>query len=68
MCFIKSPKISMPQEILQEDSVQRHTADSALTKNSARTPLQSAYVQNIKTSPVGLSEDAAVQKKTLLGE
>ncbi len=65
MCFAKStPKIdSTPQE-----SVVRHEADASLTKNSSNSEKQGGFKENIKTSALGLEDNANTEKKTLLGE
>lgn len=67
MCFVKSPKISEP-EVVEQDMVQRHQADASLTKSVSQNRIGSGFAQNVKTSPLGLSNEANVQKKTLLGE
>lgn len=66
MCFIKSPKIE-PVDVQPQEKVQRHQADASATKTSKSTN-ESAYKQNIKTSPLGLEEEQPDNKKTLLGE
>lgn len=64
MCFTKSsPVVSEPQ-----DSVVQHEADASLTKNSKNATSASAFQENIKTSPIGLEDNANTKKKTLLGE
>ena len=68
MCFIRSKKSgpSVPDEVEQEQVV-RHQADASLTK-TAMDEGQAGYKGNIKTSVIGLSDDAVTNKKTLLGE
>lgn len=70
MCFIKSPKIEEvnPATVEEEKSIVKQTqADASLTK-STNKPKTSGYLDDLRTSPVGLNEPAQVQKKTLLGE
>ena len=66
MCFAKSSPapvvVSEPK-----DPVIRHEADASLTKNS-KNNIQSGFQQNVKTSALGLDEQAKTSKKTLLGE
>ena len=64
MCFVKS---SAPAVVPQEEVV-RHEADASLTKNSSNNSVQKGFVQNIKTSALGLEDQAKTTKKTLLGE
>lgn len=64
MCFIKSPKTT---QIQQEPIAELKEANASISKNSSGQNRQSA-LQNIKTSPIGLTDEAKVQKKTLLGE
>ena len=68
MCFIKS-KIKTPkvQKKVQQKSVVRHQADAEATKLSTDDN-KIGYKQNIKTSIVGLTDDAITNKKTLLGD
>jgi len=64
MCFIKTsaPKISSePTEI-----VERHEANATLTKNSNQN--LKGYQENLKTTPIGLEDNANTKRKTLLGE
>ncbi len=63
MCFAKTstPKIE------QQDPVVRHEADASTTKNSTQSQ-SFGYKENLKTSPVGLLDEANTEKKTLLGE
>ena len=66
MCFAKStPKIA-PVE--PQDPVVRHEANAQLTKNTTQKDNRSAFAQNIKTTALGLEEQANTKKKTLLGE
>ena len=64
MCFIKSGSPSLP---VQEEVI-RHEANASLTKNSSNNQEVKGYKQNIKTSALGLDEQAKTAKKTLLGE
>ena len=66
MCFMKSSKPAQIKEVVQEPVV-RHEADASVTKNSGQN-LSSGYKENLKTSPIGLTDEANVKKKTLLGE
>jgi len=67
MCFIKkSPAISISSAA--KDPVERHQADASTTKHSIDDNKPSGFLQNIKTSPVGLEDVAKTGKKTLLGE
>ncbi len=66
MCFMKSSKPAQIKEVVQEPVV-RHEADASVTKNSEQS-LSSGYKENLKTSPIGLTDEANVKKKTLLGE
>ncbi len=62
MCFTKT---SMPK--VEQEAVVRHEADASVSKNSK--DIQSyGYKQNLKTSPVGLTDEANTNRKTLLGE
>ena len=69
MCFIKRSKSASAAAAVsaQQEPVERHEANASITKNSGQT-LTSGYRENLKTSPIGLSEEAKVNKKTLLGE
>ncbi len=68
MCFIKSSGISNAQSAIQEQSaVVRHEADASATKNQEYKK-QQGYEQNLKTSAIGLQDEAKTGKKTLLGE
>lgn len=70
MCFVKSkaaevaPVVNEPQ---QQDIVQRKEADASLTKTS-QIEEKRGFAQNIKTSALGLQDDASVSQKRLLGE
>ncbi len=64
MCFIKSSSPAVPEV---QETVQRHEANAEVTKTSQSENLR-GYEQNVKTSPIGLTDDASVNKKTLLGE
>ena len=68
MCLMKkAPAIILaPQK--PQDPVERHQADASVTKNSVNDNQVSGYLQNIKTTPVGLEDNAQTKKKTLLGE
>ena len=63
---MKSSKPAQIKEVVQEPVV-RHEADASVTKNSDQN-LSSGYKENLKTSPIGLTDEANVKKKTLLGE
>lgn len=64
MCFTKSsPVVAQPKE-----TVVQHEADASLTKNSKNLTSASSFQENIKTSPIGLEDNANTKKKTLLGE
>ena len=67
MCFVKSspPDIAVQAE---PERVERHQADASLTKNSLSDNQAKGYLENIKTSPVGLEDVKDKNKKTLLGE
>lgn len=64
MCFIKKSSPAVVQQ--KQEPVERHQADASVTKLS-NNEVQ-GYKQNIKTSAIGLTDDAKIQKKTLLGE
>ena len=68
MCFIKSSGVSVSASSPQPDPVERHEANASITKNSQNENSPKGYLQNIKTSPVGLTDIADTEKKTLLGE
>lgn len=63
MCFIKS---SSPA-VVQSEPVVRKQADADATKSTQDKKFR-GYEQNVKTSAIGLTDDANVEKKTLLGE
>ena len=65
MCFVKSAPV-VP--VVEQPKVERHQADASLTKNSANDNEPKGYLQNLKTTPVGLEDYAKTDKKTLLGE
>ena len=67
MCFVKTPSIDAASQAPSEP-VERHKADAEVTKNSKNENTQRGYLQNIKTSPVGLEDYTGTEKKTLLGE
>lgn len=67
MCFVKSSPVDISAQI-QKPVVERHQADAAATKNSLIDNQPRGYLQNIKTTPLGLIDNANVQKKTLLGD
>ena len=68
MCFIKKgAKLSVAQQTAQ-DKVERHEADAETTKNSLNENEPKGFLQNVKTSPIGLTDSANIDKKTLLGE
>ena len=66
MCFTKSSPSVAPIE--PQDPVIRKEANASLTKNSNKDNAAQGFRQNIKTSAIGLEENANTQKKTLLGE
>ena len=68
MCFIKSSGASVVATSVPQDPVERHEANASITKNSQNENSPKGYLQNIKTSPVGLTDAADTEKKTLLGE
>jgi hypothetical protein len=65
MCFTKTPKVQINEE--NEAKVVRHEANAELTKTSKDKELNS-FTNNLRTSPIGLVDNAPTQKKTLLGE
>lgn len=67
MCFVKSQSIRENDESALENLVSRKEADASLTKNTSATQ-QGSYEQNIRTSAIGLKDEAKVNRKTLLGE
>lgn len=67
MCFIKSPKAIETVAVEQEPIAELKEANASITKNSSNQENQTKN-QNIKTTPLGLIDEAPVQKKTLLGE
>lgn len=67
MCFIKSSGVNLAANTPQ-DTVERHEANASVTKNSQNENSPKGYLQNIKTTPVGLTDTADTEKKTLLGE
>ena len=67
MCFIKAKTSTPKVPKTVEKQVVRHQADASATKLSADEG-QTGYRENIKTSVIGLSDDAVTNKKTLLGE
>ena len=65
MCFKSS---SMPIVVPAEtQKVEVHKADASATKKSQNLN-STAYRENFKTSPIGLSDNAQSEKHTLLGE
>ena len=64
MCFTKTPSFSTQEE----EKVVRKEANASLTKNSQNKENASSYANNLKTTPIGLTDNALTQKKTLLGE
>ena len=68
MCFIKA-KASTPKvpKTVEKDPVVRKQADASVTKTSV-DEARNGYKENIKTSVIGLTDDAVTRKKTLLGE
>ncbi len=70
MCFIKKPSIPAPVAVPQQvepEPVERHQADASKTKFSTNEVNQ-GYRENIRTSVIGLTDEAKIDKKTLLGE
>lgn len=65
MCFSKSPKI---QTQVESEKIDRKEANASLTKNSQNLQNQNSYLNNLKTTPIGLQDNVATEKKTLLGE
>ena len=68
MCFIKKAAAMPILPAPEPEKVERHEADASLTKNSQNEQKPKGYLQNIKTSPVGLEDIVTSDKKTLLGE
>ena len=68
MCFIKSksPSPKVPDKV-EEKQVVSHQANASLTKTSVDQK-QTGYQDNIRTSVIGLTDEANTKKKTLLGE
>ena len=68
MCFIRA-KASTPKitKTVKKDPVVRQQADASVTKTSV-DDAQNGYKENIKTSVIGLTDEAVTRKKTLLGE
>ena len=65
MCFVKSAPV-LP--VVEAPKVERHQADASLTKNTQGDNEPKGYLQNLKTTPVGLEDYANTGKKTLLGD
>lgn len=65
MCFVSS---SGSADIPKEPEVERKQADASLTKNSLNANSNRGYRQNIKTSAIGLTDEANTGKSVLLGE
>ncbi len=69
MCFVKSSTQTVaPVPVEPEPIVERKEANASATKSSAANTQKAVNTQNIKTTPLGLSDEATVQRKTLLGE
>ncbi len=68
MCFMKKAASMMPMLQAEPAKVERHQADATLTKNLEKDSEPKGYLQNVKTSPIGLEDSANSEKKTLLGE
>ena len=64
MCFTKTPKVEIAKE---PEKVIRHEANASLTKPSSKRDI-STFANNLRTSPIGLSDSINTEKKTLLGE
>ncbi len=68
MCFVKSkPVEAAPAAVEPQDIVQRKEADASLTKTSQMGE-KKGFSQNIKTSALGLQDEAQTGQKRLLGE
>ena len=65
MCFVKSSSVP---KVVEQEPVVRQQADASLTKNSQNNQDKTGYMQNIRTSALGLVNEANTSKKTLLGE
>jgi len=65
MCFAKKADV-IP--VPEPEKVERHQADASLTKNTQGETQPRGFLQNLKTTPVGLEDIAQSEKKTLLGE
>ena len=65
MCFIKAKSSKIPKKATE--TVVRHEANADVTKTSLDGN-QTGYRGNIKTSVIGLTDEAVTSKKTLLGE
>ena len=68
MCFIKSSGANVAAASTPQAPVERHEANASITKNSQNDNSPKGYLQNLKTTPMGLSDIADTEKKTLLGE
>ena len=66
MCFAKSAPAAPVIE--PQDPVVRHEANASITKNSQNNDMKGGFKQNIKTTALGLEDNANTEKKTLLGE
>ena len=66
MCFIKSSTPEIVTTVEQKEPVKRQEANAQATKNSNKE--KNAFLENLKTSPIGLEDTANIQRKTLLGE
>jgi len=64
MCITKTPSIST----IEPENVVRKEANAQLTKNFSKQEKIGSYETNLKTSPIGLTDNVKTQKKTLLGE
>ena len=67
MCFMKKAKMAI-FPVAEPAKVERHQADSSVTKNSSKDNQPKGYLENLKTTPVGLFDNPETEKKTLLGE
>lgn len=69
MCFMKkAAKMAMLMPQPAPAKVERHQADASVTKHSQNDNEPKGYLQNLKTTPMGLFDNPETEKKTLLGE
>lgn len=69
MCLVKKAPVIDPAMFAPKETevVERHQADASLTKSSVDEAAH-GYKENLRTTPLGLEDNAQTQKKTLLGE